>query len=149
MIGSLHTMNFLKPYGFLNKLKLFFKNRNSASLEVQYGLYNVRAFDFHIDFTKTNKAIFKYDGMPYETFSIYNYLNYLNAKKDTVVQISLEDMSLSSEKEARFKEYCSIIENIYKNITFIGGFRVNDKKKLYEFKRFYPNSKIVWCKNFK
>jgi len=144
MKGSLNSTNYLVPFGFLNKIKAFFKKRHTASIEEQYEIYGVRAFDFHIDFTKNNRAIFKYDGIPYDTFSIYSCLNYLNKKGNAKVRMVLEDDSFKAEKEARFNEYCSVIEKIYKDIEFFGGYREEDRKTLYKFKHIYVPIKIKW-----
>lgn len=147
MKGSLNTMTYLKPYGFFSKIKLFFKNHHTADIQVQYEIYNVRTFDFHIDFTKSGRAFFRYDGIPYETFSVYNQLNYLNKKGDTQVRIVLEGEG--EWKERKFCEYCTILEKIYKDIRFFGGYREHDKRQLFAFKNHFILSKIDWCNNLK
>ena len=144
MKGSLNSTNYLTPFGLLNKIKAHFKKRHTASIEEQYEIYGVRAFDLHIDFTKRNKAVYKYDGIQYETFSIYSCLNFLNKKGDAKVRIVLEDETFNAEKEIRFNEYCSIIEKIYKDIEFFGGYREEDRKTLYKFKHIYVPIKIKW-----
>jgi hypothetical protein len=105
MKGSLNTMDYLEPHGFINKIKSHFRKHKTASIQTQYDVYNVRAFDLHIDFTDTGKAYFKYCGVAYETFSIYEVLNYLNKKGDTQVRMVFE----GKDKENRFREYCNII----------------------------------------
>lgn len=133
-------MNYLKPYGFLNNLKCHFRKRHTADIRTQYEIYSIRTFDFHIDFTKTDRAYFKYDGISYETFSVYEVLNYLNKKGDTQVRIVFE----GKNKVARFCSYCAIIERIYPKIHFFGGYRAYDLKELYSFKNSYITSKIDW-----
>ena len=145
MKGSLNTMDYLEPYGFINKIKSHFRKHNTANIQTQYDVYNVRAFDLHIDFTDTGKAYFKYDGVAYETFSIYEVLNYLNKKGDTQVRMVFE----GKDKENRFREYCHIIEKIYTNIHFFGGYSEYDFKEVYAFKQNYAYGIIDWYENFK
>ena len=149
MNGSLNSMNYLKPYGFINKVVAFFKTRHTADIETQYGVYSVRVFDFHIDFTEENRAYFRYEGIPYKTFSVYSHLNYLNKQKNAFVRIILEDETCTPEKEIRFQEYCSTLENIYKDIVFFGGYREKDLKQIYKFKNPHISQKIYWYDNFK
>lgn len=148
MKGSLNTMNYLKPQGFINKVRAFFKTRHSANLKTQYEVYLAKAFEFCIDFDKNGKAFFKYDGISYETFSIYEYLNYLDKKSGALVRITLDDSTLSIDKEKKFIEYCSTIDQIYKHVTFTGGYRVNDFRHLYKFNGFYIGDEIEWVKKF-
>ena len=133
-------MNYLKPCGFLNNLKCYFRKHHTADIRTQYEIYSIRTFDFHIDFTNTDRAYFKYDGISYETFSVYEVLNYLNKKGDTQVRIVFE----GKNKDARFCSYCAIIEKIYPNIYFFGGYRAHDLKELYSFKKNYITTKIDW-----
>lgn len=149
MKGSLNSTNYLKPYGFFNKIKLFFKNHHTADIQVQYNIYGIRVFDLHIDFTYTGRAFYRYDGVTYETFSIYDVLNFLEKKGDTIVCITLEDKFKSHKKEVRFKEYCKVIEKLYPNIKFFGGNRAHDMKSLYKFKNFFNSKKIDWYSKLK
>lgn len=148
MKGSLSTMNYLEPKGFFNKLLAFFKSRHTASLETQYNIYRVRAFEFRIDFDKCGKAFFKYGGVEYLTDSIYSYLNYLDSKGNVMVKVLLEDDSRNIEKEKKFNEYCSAIENIYQNIAFTGGYRTCDLKLIYRFKYVFYSEGIEWKEKF-
>ena len=141
MKGSLNTMNYLKPYGFINRLKAIFKKRHTADIKTQYEIYRIRTFDFHIDFTKNEKAYFKYDGIPYETFSVYEHLNYLNRKGNTQVRLVFEGTN-----DKKFHEYCSLVEKLYKDIRFFGGYREKDLKIIYKFDNAPIISDITWYK---
>jgi hypothetical protein len=44
------------------------------------------------------------------------------------------EMSNYDRVESKFCEMCNIIESIYHNIRFIGGYRKQDRKKLFDFK---------------
>ena len=149
MIGSLNSTNYLKPVGYLNKIKIFFKKHHSADIKTQYEIYRVRAFDLHIDFKSSGKAIYKYDGIQFETFSIYDTLNFLEKKGDTFVRIALEDDKMSKEKEKKFYDYCKIIEKLYSNIVFFGGYRTCDIKQIYKFNNYFNSKYIKWISRLK
>ena len=148
MKGSLSTMNYLEPQGFFDKLRAFFKTRHTANLKTQYEIYGARAFEFRIDFDKAGRTFFKYGGIKYETFSIYEYLNYLDKKGNTMVKILLEDDDRNIEKEKKFKEYCSTIEKIYQNIAFTGGYRTCDLRLIHRFKYVIYSESIDWKEKF-
>ena len=145
MTGSLNSMTYLNPKGFINKIKALFKTRHTANIAVQYEIYGVRTFDFHIDFSKSGKAYFKYEGVAYETFSVYSILNYLNKKKGVQVRLVLE----GEGKEERFCKYCSVLEKIYTNINFFGGYVENTKRQIYAFKHTLLFPKIDWVKKLR
>ena len=149
MKGSFNKMTYLRPCGFMNRIRCFFKKHHTADIYVQYEIYNIRTFDLHIDFTRTNRSQFKYDGIPYETFSVYEVLNFLEKKGDTQVRLVFESGKHETDKEKKFCEYCNVLEKIYKNIHFFGGYRECDSRQLYAFKNPYILSKIDWCYNLK
>ncbi len=141
MVGSLNSMSFLKPYGGINNFFNRFKKVQVKNIEQQYENYDVRAFDFHIAFVSNyKKAIFRYGCVDYDTFSVYEYLNYLNKKGDTYVRFVLEESSHNEKAEKRFCEYCEIIKTIYKGVKFFGGYRECDKKQLFNFKTEVPEN---------
>lgn len=144
MKGSLNTMNYLKPIGFFNKIKAFFSPHHGADIKTQYEIYSIRAFDFHIDFNSNGKAYFRYNGIPYKTYSIYHLLNYLNKRGDACVRMVLDCEDKSVDKETRFYDYCSTIEKIYGKIHFFGGYRENDFRTIYKFKSLHLDRKIDW-----
>ena len=49
---------------------------------------------------------------------VYEYLKYLNSKKDTVVRIILEDTKESLTQELLFIKFCSKIKKKYKTINY-------------------------------
>lgn len=151
MIGSLHTMSYLKPHSLFNRIIVWLKRTQTHNIQEQYEKYNVRAFDLHLYFVgNKGRAIFKYNGVEYETFSVYEILNYLNSKKNVYIRIVLEDNGeiLSPEKrnslEVRFAEYCNIINSIYSNLKFFGGYREYDRKQIFEFKNGRPKGLIFY-----
>ena len=143
--GSLNSMNYLNPCGFINRIRYFFKKHHYADITVQYEVYNIRAFDLHIDFDKSGKAFFKYSNIVYETDSVYNVLNYLEKKKDVYVKIIFEGKG--EVKEKRFNNFCYNIERIYSDINFFGGYSEKNAKLLYIFKKSYIANKIYWYKH--
>lgn len=144
--GSLNTMNYLEPIGFLNKIKAFFKRRHDADICVQYSIYNVRAFDIHVNFNASGKPYFEYDSIPYQTTSIYKMMNFLDKNNDVYVKVVLEGNSVKNEEQ--FYNYCSTIERIYQNIHFFGGYRKKDSKVIYEFNNGGIIPKINWYDKF-
>jgi hypothetical protein len=146
MIGSLKSMSFLgKHKTWKNPFSWFNKKVQIVNIKEQYEKYNVRAFDMHLTFVgKSKKAVFIYDGISYETFSIYEYLNYLNNVGNAYVRIVLEADKDSIDLETRFYEYCSIIESIYQKIKFFGGYRESDSKLIYKFENDAPNDLVFY-----
>lgn len=140
--GSLHTMNYLKPKGFIGNFKAFFRKGHFADIEVQYDLYNVRAFDLHVAFTHSGKPYFSYNGISYKSPSIYKILNFLDRNNDVYVRIVLEGDGVRNEEH--FYNFCSILEQIYKNMHFFGGYREKDSKIIYLFKGCGFMPKINW-----
>jgi hypothetical protein len=141
--GSLHTMNYLTPNGMFNKFKAFFRRRHTADIYTQYGIYNVRAFDLHVAFTSSGKAYFAYSGISYESPSIFKILNFLEKNGNIYIRIVLEGEGVKDEEY--FYNYCSVLEHIYKNIYFFGGYREKDAKIIYLFKHSAITPKIYWC----
>jgi hypothetical protein len=146
MIGSLNSMSFLgSKKNWKNPFSWFKKKAQIVDIKEQYEKYNVRAFDMHLSFVGNNKkAVFTYDGVSHETFSVYEYLNYLNNRENTYVRVVLEADENSVALETRFHEYCSIIESIYPNIIFFGGYRESDSKLIYHFKNDAPDNIIFY-----
>lgn len=145
MIGSLNSMSYLKPHSLFDKIFAWLKRTQKVDIKEQYEKYNVRAFDFHFYFVgSSKKTIFKYDGIEYETFSIYEILNYLNSKNNVYARVVLEDNSKNINLEKCFIEYCQKIESIYPKIKFFGGYRENDSKHLYNFKYDTPDNLVFY-----
>ena len=77
----------------------------------------------------------------YSIFSLNEILSYFNKKGDVTVRISFEatlsDLINDSEYsriEEKFIKICKIIETIYPNINYFGGYRRCDNKVLYKFR---------------
>jgi hypothetical protein len=140
--GSLNTMNYLEPNGAFNKFKAFFKRRHTADIYTQYGIYNVRAFDLHIAFTHSGRAYFKYDNVSYDSPAIFKILNFLEKSDGVYVRLVLEGDGVKNEEY--FYNYCCVVEHIYNNIHFFGGYRERDAKILYMFKHSGITPKVYW-----
>ena len=71
---------------------------------------------------------------------VYEFLHYLNGKKDTYVRIILEEDNLSKReknsawKEILFDKFCSSIESLFTNVYFFGGRRKYDWVRIHDFK---------------
>ena len=117
----------------------------SKTIKEQYEDYNVRMFDFRIDFNKNNNILIKHGLAVYNisTEELMNIFEYLNNKKgvkyiNIVFECSPEEsINLPKWKEECFKSFCEFIENNYKNIRFIGGDVKYSWYKLYRFKNKY------------
>ena len=146
MVGSLKSMSFLgSKKSWNNPFSWFRRKTQVVSIKEQYEKYNVRAFDMHLSFSNKNKkAVFSYDGVDYKTFSVYEFLNYLDNMENAYVRVVLEADEKSIESEKLFCEYCSTIELIYQNISFFGGYRESDSKSIYRFKNDCPKDVIFY-----
>ena len=151
MIGSLNTMSYLEPHQWYKKPLVWLKRAQRISIQEQYEKYNVRAFDIHIYFvSKNDRTVFKYGSIEYQTFSVYEVLNYLNSQCDCYVRIVLEETLLSDSveelcrRENKFYDYCSKIESLYPDIKFFGGYRAYDYRKIYRFKHECPDNVIFY-----
>jgi len=152
MVGSLHSMSYLRPHRLKDRIINWLKRAQTVSIFEQYEKCGIRAFDIHLYFlNKNGKAIFKCGNTEYETFSVFEILNYLNSKQNVYVRIVLEDLGEHMAKDCRetlkirFINYCQIIESVYKNIHFFGGYREFDLKRLYKFKGNYIGG-IMFCR---
>lgn len=151
LIGTLQSMSYLNPKkGFWN---YFARKRQSqtVSLEEQYHKYGVRVFDLHIYFTGKNLhyCVFKYGNEIYDGFSVFEALSFLSRCRDKVyVKMVLEDTSKrgkeNEELAKRFDEYCSIIELIFPDVNFYGGYRECDGEKIHTFNKECPTDVIFY-----
>lgn len=135
LIGSNNSLTYLEPSNYWFKIFSHFKRCQNIDYSDQYTFYGVRLFDFRLYVDKNNHIIVKNDNCEYPIFSFYEVLDYLNRRGDAIVLITLETDSLSVNApiESKFIETCRIIEAIYEEIRFCGGYRKSDKKQLYEF----------------
>lgn len=139
-IGSNNSLTYLKP-----KNKWWFENIfhlgrcQEVDYEIQYMLHGVRLFDFKLFVDCNSHIIVKNGTYEYSMFSFYEILDYLNKKGDTIVLITLDSpywyytRNMIKTVEDKFKETCRIIESIYENIGFCGGYGYYDYKPLYKF----------------
>ena len=141
LIGSHNTMTYLpieckwylKPFMWVgNKLFAQCQNHN-----IYYQIFSrqVRVFDLRVYLGPNNQWNFAHGLAKYQTdynldrilriLSLYNFPIY--------VRILLEKCK-SEEECDEFAKMCENIEQTYPNITFFGGNRKGDWKKLYQFK---------------
>lgn len=142
MIASHNSLTYLKPTKWWMRLFNFIAKCQNKTIKEQYEDYNVRMFDFRIDFNKNNNILIKHGLAVYNisTEKLMNIFEYLNNKKgvkyiNIVFECSPEEsINLPKWKEECFKSFCEFIENNYKNIRFIGGDVKYSWYKLYRFK---------------
>ena len=141
LIGSHNTMTYLpieckwylKPFMWVgNKLFAQCQNHN-----IYYQIFGrqVRVFDLRVYLGPDNQWNFAHGLAKYQTdynldrilriLSLYNFPIY--------VRILLEKYKNEEECD-EFAKMCENIEQTYPNITFFGGNRKGDWKKLYQFK---------------
>ena len=141
LIGSHNTMTYLpieckwylKPFMWVgNKLFAQCQNHN-----IYYQIFSrqVRVFDLRVYLGPDNQWNFAHGLAKYQTdynldrilriLSLYNFPIY--------VRILLEKYKNEEECD-EFAKMCENIEQTYPNITFFGGNRKGDWKKLYQFK---------------
>lgn len=147
MLGSIHSMSYLDTHGFFDRIKAYFKRCQHATIEEQYEKFNVRVFDIHIYFINENfkRAVFKMGDIEFETFSIFEVMNFFDRHDNVYVRMVLEETDLEAHDinynlamEARFREYCAMLESVFKNIKFFGGYRECDSHKIYHFNYDHP-----------
>ena len=138
-IGSNNSLTYLKPCNTWFKIFKQYGKCQDRDCETQYIFHGVRLFDFKLFVDKKNHIIIKNGNCQYPMFSFYETLDFLNKKGDAVVLISLERQSeymtenMLKSIERKFIEICQVIENIYEDIGFCGGYRQSDKSKIYSF----------------
>ena len=140
-IGSNNSLTYLRPSAWWSKAFKWLGKCQSADYKEQYAYCGVRFFDFHLYADNHCHAIIKNGKYKYNLFSFYEILKYLNDKGDVTLNVvfeaSLYDKDNDTEYkriEKKFSEICGIMEAIYSNIRYIGGYRKYDGEKLYTFK---------------
>ena len=138
-IGSNNTLTYLEP---LNGWFKIFKGLGSCQnidYGMQYTLWGARLFDFRLYANKRGHIIIKNGSYEYPLFSFDEVLEYLNKKGDAIVYITLDtyrehDSKVERERiNNRFSECCRIIESIYEDTMFCGGYARSDGEKIYSF----------------
>ena len=138
-IGSNNSLTYLEPSSWWLKIFRWFGKYQEVSYDKQYTYYGIRFFDFRLYVDKSGHMVAKNGKYIYPIEGIYEMFDYFNKREDVTINISL-DVSLNEHMlgdapsiEARFIEFCNILERIYKHIKFCGGYRKFDEKNLYEF----------------
>jgi hypothetical protein len=138
-IGSNNTLTYLEPSNMWFKM---FKNLGQCQnidYELQYTLWSARLFDFRLYSDKHGHIIIKNGHYEYPLFSLYEVLDYLNKRGDAIVYITLDNYkAYETEKEKenikkRLHEYCRVIESIYEETMFCGGYARSDGEEIYSF----------------
>lgn len=139
IIGSNNSLTYLEPCCFWLKPFKYFGRCQEREYDIQYDYCGVRLFDFRLYADRNNHIIIKNGNYEYPSVSFYEILDFLNKKGDVIVLLTIDDL-YTYESAARIKaidnkfiEICNIIEVIYKNIGFCGGYRQGDRTKLYHF----------------
>ena len=140
-IGSNNSLTYLRPSSWWSKVFKWFRKCQSADYKEQYTYCGVRFFDFHLYADNHCHVIIKNGKYKYNLFSFYEILKYLNDKGDVTLNVVFEaslydkDNDIEYKRiEKKFTEICGIMEVIYPNIRYIGGYRKYDGEKLYTFK---------------
>lgn len=141
IIGTHNTMSYLpieckwylKPFMWIgNKLFAQCQNQN-----IYYQIFSSRArvFDFRVHLNPNNQWGFAHGLINYQSdYNLIKVLNILSIYKFPIyVRIILEKYKNEEECD-EFAKMCENIEQTYPNITFFGGNRKGDWKKLYQFK---------------
>ena len=139
LIGSNNSLTYLEPCCLWLKPLKYLGRCQSKGYDFQYLYWGVRVFDFRLYIDNNNHIIVKNGIYKYNVVSFYEILDFFNKRGDTTLIITLDTLN-SNESEARIKaierkfaETCKIIETIYENINFCGGYRRDNKEKLYSF----------------
>ena len=141
LIGSNNSLTYLRPSSWWSRLFRWFSRCQSATYKEQYEYCGVRLFDLKLYADEHCHIIAKNENTKYSIFSLYEILSYFDKKGDVTIRISFDvtvsDMVNDSEYnriEEKLVNTCKIIETIYPNINYFGGYRTCDGKLLYKFR---------------
>lgn len=141
LIGSNNSLTYLRPSSWRSRVFKWFGECQSSTYIQQYEYCGVRLFDLRLYADEHCHIIVRNRNFRYSIFSLYEILSYFNKKGDVTVRISFEatlsDLINDSEYsriEEKFVQICKIIESIYPNINYFGGYRSYDNKVLYKFR---------------
>ena len=141
LIGSNNSLTYLRPSSWWSRVFKWFGECQSSTYIQQYEYCGVRLFDLRLYADEHCHIIVRNRNFRYSIFSLYEILSYFNKKGDVTVRISFEatlfDLINDSEYsriEEKFIKICKIIETIYPNINYFGGYRSYDNKVLYKFR---------------
>lgn len=146
IIGSHNSWTFLTPKKWWMKLISFTAKCQDLNISSQYNL-GVRCFDLRIRFNNDYSLIVAHGIIEYNITreDILSYLEVLNSRKDIIVRVIHEvrtKRSYSPLRIKQFREFCSYLENNYKNIKFCGGRNLYDWSCDYKFK-YIPSIKEI------
>lgn len=140
-IGSNNSLTYLEPSSWWLKIFNKFKRHQRKDYQFQYFYCAVRYFDIRVS-ADTKGRIIVNNGCE---FPMYEVLEFLDRYGDVTVRLTLDERlddhiyGASDSLENKFKNTCKVAETVYKGIKFVGGYRVYDKKQIYEFKEKEPN----------
>ena len=138
MIGTHNSMTYLKPTRWWMYPFRFIARCQKASIQDQYEKYGIRLFDLRIQFKDLNPS-FAHGIMSYKG-DVYRVIEYLNSRTERVyVRLILENCK--DWDTELFRILCHKLEEENPNISFFGGYRKKDWKKLYDFK--YPEPRLI------
>ncbi len=139
LIGSNNSLTYLRPSSWWSKFVKWFGRCQTISYEKQYINYGVRLFDIRVYTNEFNRIIIRNGIFQYKIFSFYEVLDFFDKMGDVTVLITLDETEKESLNkktsgvEYKFSDFCRIIETVYPNVMYIGGYRRFDGKKLYQF----------------
>ena len=144
MLGSHNTMTYLPPKKWWMKFINWTAKCQEVDILEQYKL-GVRWFDLRVRFVDdgSNKVrnwepefghgLISYKGDVFDTIKALNDIG----ESPVYVRVLLETSKPDDLQETCFRRFCTIIEDSYKNLQFIGGEAKYDWKKKYLFKQIY------------
>lgn len=139
IIGSTNSLTYNRPSSWWHNMLWWRTRHQEVDYELQYKLFGVRLFEFKLHVNSNNRLVVRSENTIYTVFSFYEVLDFFNKMGDVTLLITLDEtcddyvLDYKHVIENKFKEFCHIIETIYKNIMLCGGYREFDKKHLYQF----------------
>ena len=138
VLGSHNSWSYLRPKAWWLRPIRFIAKCQDADILNQYGEYNVRCFDLRVRFVDNKlvvaHGIFQYD---IDEKKVYETLDWLDKCGDIYVRVIHEARKAkyhTPESVALFADFCSYIENRYKNIKFWCGKNLYDWTNDYTFR---------------
>jgi len=140
-IGSNNSLTYLEPSSWWLKILNKITRHQRKDYQFQYFYCGVRYFDIRVS-ADIKGLITLNNGCE---FSMYEVLEFLERYGDVTVRLTLDEgldkynYDASKSLENKFKNTCKIAETIYRGINFVGGYRIYDKKQIYQFRGKEPN----------
>ena len=140
IIGSTNSLTYQHPQSWWKHVIGWYNKHQEVDYEIQYKFYGVRLFNLKLYVDKGGHIVIRSGNTLYPISSFYEILDYLNKMGDVTILVTLDETfeehmyDSNGRIEKKFKENCHIMETIYKNIMFCGGYREFDKKVIYEFR---------------